>query len=146
MRILLVQSTTKYPHRKPRRSRRRWVLGITLPYLAALTPKGVQVDLVDDRLMPIPYHRTYDLVGITCTCGTTDRAYEIAGEFRSRGVPVVIGGVTLSEVLFLPIYLPPPAHAADKVYLCGTAQQPFLPLGRSPQDQPVAFYELEVIE
>jgi len=92
MRILLVQPTTKYPHLKLLRSRTRWLLGITLPYLAALTPKGVQVDLVDDRLMPIPYHRAYDLVGITCTCGTADRAYEIAGEFRSRGVPVVMGG------------------------------------------------------
>jgi len=42
----------------------------------------------------------------------------------------------LPEILFFPIYLPPPAHAAVKVYLWGTILQPFLPLGRSPQDQP----------
>jgi radical SAM superfamily enzyme YgiQ (UPF0313 family) len=92
MRILLVQPTTKYPDRRPLRSRTRWLLGMTLPYLAGLTPRGIQVDLVDDRLSAIPYHRGYDLVGITATCATAERAFEIAGEFRQLGVPVVMGG------------------------------------------------------
>jgi radical SAM superfamily enzyme YgiQ (UPF0313 family) len=92
MRILLIQPTTKYPDRRLLRSKTRWLLGITLPYLAGLTPKGNQVDVVDDRLSPIPFHRTYDLVGITATCATSERAYEIAAEFRQRGVPVVMGG------------------------------------------------------
>ena len=92
MRILLVQPTTKYPNRRVLRSRTRWLLGITLPYLAGLTPRGIQVDLADDRLVDIPYHRQYDLVGITATCATAERAYEIAAEFRRRGVPVVMGG------------------------------------------------------
>ena len=92
MRILLVQPTTKYPDRRPLRSRTRWLLGMTLPYLAGLTPKGIQVDLADDRLGPIPYDRPYDLVGVTATCATSERAYEIAGEFRRRGLPVVMGG------------------------------------------------------
>jgi hypothetical protein len=96
MRVLLVQPTTKYPDRRPLRSRSRWLVGITLPYLAGLTPKKVMVDLVDDRLVPIPYERAYDLVGITCTCATSPRAYEIAGEFRRRGVPVVMGGFHVS--------------------------------------------------
>ena len=78
MRILLVQPTTKYPDLQPLRSKTRWLVGITLPYLAGLTPKGIQVDLVDDRLSPIPYHREYDLVGITATCATAERAFEIA--------------------------------------------------------------------
>lgn len=92
MRILLVQPTTRYPDQRLLRSRTRWLLGITLPYLAGLTPKGIHVDLVDDRLSPIPYHRQYDLVGITATCATAQRAFEIAGEFRQRGVQVVMGG------------------------------------------------------
>ena len=92
MRILLVQPTTKYPDRKVLRSRKRWLLGITLPYLAGLTPREVMVDLADDRLVEIPYHRQYDLVGITSTCATAERAYEIAVEFRRRRVPVVMGG------------------------------------------------------
>ena len=96
MRILLVQPTTKYPNLKPLRSKTRWLVGITLPYLAGLTPKGIQVDLVDDRLAPIPYHRDYDLVGITTTCATAERAFEIAGEFRQRGRQVVMGGFHVS--------------------------------------------------
>jgi radical SAM superfamily enzyme YgiQ (UPF0313 family) len=92
VRILLIQPTTYYPDGRPLRSKTRWLVGITLPYLAGLTPKGIQVDLVDDRLKDIPYHRTYDLVGITATCATSTRAYEIAGEFRRRRVPVVMGG------------------------------------------------------
>ena len=96
MRLLLVQPTPKYPDRRPLRSRTRWLVGITLPYLAALTPKHVMVDLVDDLLSPIPYDRPYDLVGITCTCATSPRAYEIAGEFRQHGVPVVMGGFHVS--------------------------------------------------
>ena len=96
MRLLLVQPTTKYPDRRPLRSRTRWLVGITLPYLAGLTPRDVQVDLVDDRLSPLPYDRSYDLVGITCTCATSPRAYEIAAEFRQRGVPVVMGGFHVS--------------------------------------------------
>jgi len=96
MRILLIQPTTYYPDKRPLRSKTRWLVGITLPYLAALTPKGIQVDLVDDRLSPIPYQRPYDLVGITATCATSPRAYEIAQEFRQRGVPVVMGGFHVS--------------------------------------------------
>ncbi len=96
MRILLVQPTTYYPDGRPLRSRSRWLLGITLPYLAGLTPKGIQVELVDDRLNPIPYHRPYDLVGITATCATAERAFEIARVFRERGVPVVMGGFHVS--------------------------------------------------
>jgi radical SAM superfamily enzyme YgiQ (UPF0313 family) len=92
MRILLVQPTTKYPNRKPLRSRTRWLVGMTLPYLAGLTPRDIQVDLADDRLGPIPYHREYDLVGITCTCATAERAYEISAEFKQRGRQVVMGG------------------------------------------------------
>jgi len=96
MRILLVQPTTCYPDQRPLRSRTRWLLGMTLPYLAGLTPRGIQVELADDRLGPIPYHRAYDLVGITATCATALRAYEIAAEFRRRGVPVVMGGFHVS--------------------------------------------------
>src|SRR4030042_735203 len=96
MRILLIQPTTYYPDKRPLRSKTRWLVGITLPYLAGLTPKGIQVDLVDDRLSPIPYQRHYDLVGITATCATSPRAYEIAQEFRKRDVPVVMGGFHVS--------------------------------------------------
>ena len=63
-----------------------------MPYLAGLTPRHITVELADDRLGPIPYARRYDLVGITATCATAERGYEIAREFRRRQVPVVMGG------------------------------------------------------
>ncbi len=96
MRILLIQPTTKYPDKRPLRSKTRWLVGMTLPYLAGLTPKGIQVELADDRLGPISYQRSYDLVGITATCATAERAYEIAREFRRRQVQVVMGGFHVS--------------------------------------------------
>ena len=34
-----------------------------------------------------------DLVGITAFTSQASRAYEVAAEFRSRGVPVVMGGI-----------------------------------------------------
>ncbi|OPX19275.1 MAG: B12-binding domain-containing radical SAM protein [Desulfobacca sp. 4484_104] len=96
MRILLVQPTTFYPDKRILRSKTRWLLGLTIPYLAGLTPRHIQVDVVDDRLRPIPYDRPYDLVGITATCATADRGFQIAQEFRRRGVPVVMGGFHVS--------------------------------------------------
>jgi hypothetical protein len=85
VRILLVQPTTYYPGKKALRSKTRWLLGLTLPYLAGLTPKHITVELADDRLGPIPLDRRYDLVGITTTCATAERGFEIAREFRRPG-------------------------------------------------------------
>ncbi|MFP3866907.1 MAG: B12-binding domain-containing radical SAM protein [Desulfobacteraceae bacterium] len=96
MRILLVQPTTFYPDGRILRSKTRWLLGLTIPYLAGLTPRHIQVEVVDDRLRPIPYDRYYDLVGITATCATAERGFQISQEFRRRGVPVVMGGFHVS--------------------------------------------------
>ncbi len=38
------------------------------------------------------FDRKYDLVGFTTTIGSSLRAYDLADEFRRRGVPVVMGG------------------------------------------------------
>lgn len=60
--------------------------------LAALTPKDVEVKLYDDRMEPIPYDEPTDLVAISVETYTAKRAYQIATEYRRRGVPVVMGG------------------------------------------------------
>jgi radical SAM superfamily enzyme YgiQ (UPF0313 family) len=60
--------------------------------LAALTPKGVDLRFYDDRLEEIPYDEPTDLVGISTEIYTAKRAYQIASEYRRRGVPVVMGG------------------------------------------------------
>lgn len=66
--------------------------------LAALTPKTWETTVVDENLglpeyagMPRP-----DLVGITAFTSQAPRAYEVAAEFRARGVPVVMGGIHAS--------------------------------------------------
>ena len=66
---------------------------LNLGVLAALTPPDVDVTMYDDRCEPIPYHKPADLVAITVETYTARRAYEIAAEYRRRGVPVVMGGV-----------------------------------------------------
>ncbi len=60
--------------------------------LARLTPPDVALALYDDRLEPIPYDEPTDLVAITVETFTAKRAYQIAAQFRKRGVPVVMGG------------------------------------------------------
>jgi radical SAM superfamily enzyme YgiQ (UPF0313 family) len=61
--------------------------------LAALTPPQARTFLVDDRLEPVPYDKPTDLVGITVETTTARRSYQIADEYRRRGVPVVMGGM-----------------------------------------------------
>ena len=66
---------------------------LTLTTLAALTPGDVHVRFVDGSIEPIPLDYPADLVGISVLTGTSLRAYEISRHFRSRGIPVVMGGV-----------------------------------------------------
>jgi radical SAM superfamily enzyme YgiQ (UPF0313 family) len=70
-----------------------WVLQpLSLATLAGLTPPGVEVQAVDDRIEAIDYDEPRDLVGISVKTFTARRAYQIAAEFRRRGVPVILGG------------------------------------------------------
>jgi radical SAM superfamily enzyme YgiQ (UPF0313 family) len=60
--------------------------------LAALTPPDVEVALYDDRIESVPYDEPTDLVALTVETFTAKRAYQIAAQFRKRGIPVVMGG------------------------------------------------------
>ena len=60
--------------------------------LAGLTPPGVDVRFYDDRLERIPFDEPTDLVAISIETYTARRAYQLATEFRRRGVKVVLGG------------------------------------------------------
>jgi len=61
--------------------------------LAAATPPQVELRFYDDRLEKIPFDEPADLVGISVETYTARRAYQIASEYRRRGVPVVMGGI-----------------------------------------------------
>ena len=65
---------------------------ITLPHIAAITPKKHNVKIVNENFENIDFNEDADLVGITCYTMTAPRVYEIADEFRRRGKIVILGG------------------------------------------------------
>jgi radical SAM superfamily enzyme YgiQ (UPF0313 family) len=72
---------------------RTWQMEPLAPaVLARLTPNDVEVKFYDDRMEVIPYDEPADLVALSVETYTARRAYEIASEYRRRGVPVVMGG------------------------------------------------------
>src|SRR5882757_2301298 len=72
---------------------RTWQMQALAPAtLAGLTPRDVEVKFYDDRMEAIPYDAPTDLVAISVETYTAVRSYQIASEFRRRGVPVVMGG------------------------------------------------------
>ncbi len=66
---------------------------LSLAVLAGLTPPDIDCVLYDDRMENIPYDEPTDLVAITIEIYKARRAYEIAAEYRRRGVPVIMGGM-----------------------------------------------------
>jgi hypothetical protein len=63
--------------------------------LAALTPPEWEITIFDENIRAPDYGNLSrpDLVGITAFTSQANRAYEVAAEFRSRRVPVVMGGI-----------------------------------------------------
>jgi radical SAM superfamily enzyme YgiQ (UPF0313 family) len=76
----------------PHKVKKRSVVGLTLPYLAALTPPGWNVRLVDEEMEDIDFKAPVDLVAITTRTINSLRAYEVADRFRKQGTPVIMGG------------------------------------------------------
>ncbi len=66
---------------------------LQLAVLASLTPRDVEVSVYDDRIETVPLDESTDLVAITVETFTARRAYQIADEYRKRGVPVILGGM-----------------------------------------------------
>ena len=60
--------------------------------LAALLPRDVKRSFFDDRMESIDFDRPTDLVLLSVETYTAKRAYQIASEYRQRGIPVVMGG------------------------------------------------------
>jgi radical SAM superfamily enzyme YgiQ (UPF0313 family) len=65
---------------------------LTFPVLAALTPEEIEIEIIEERLRPIPFDVHYDLVGLTFVTSFAPRAYAIADTFREKGMTVVLGG------------------------------------------------------
>lgn len=67
---------------------------LTATMLAALIPPEIdaRVTVIDESVSKIPWHKDFDLVGISCLTGTAPRAYRVARHFRDKGATVVLGG------------------------------------------------------
>ncbi len=91
MKITLIRPCIGRP--RPGEFEKSAIEPLTLAVLAALTPPDVDVRMVDDRVEPVPFDEPTDLAAITVETFTARRAWQIAAEYRLRGVPVVCGGM-----------------------------------------------------
>ncbi|SDP82471.1 B12-binding domain-containing radical SAM protein [Desulforhopalus singaporensis] len=66
---------------------------LSLLTVAAETPEGHDILLIDEQVDDIPWDKRFDLVAITCMTALAPRAYEIAESFRSKNIPVILGGI-----------------------------------------------------
>src|SRR6478672_3548757 len=69
--------------------------------LAGLTPKRFEIEyheIADLRVLPeLPVH--FDLVAISTFTAQVKEAYTVAEFYRARGIPVVMGGITVSSLV-----------------------------------------------
>ena len=95
---------------------RSWQMEPLAPaLLASLTPSDVEIEFFDDRLESIDYDRPTDLVAMSVETYTARRAYQIASNYRRRGVPVVMGG-------FHPTLVPEEASRFAESVVVGEAE------------------------
>ena len=91
MRITLIQPAIG--HRSGESYIRSWQMEpLPIATLAGLTPSSVDLQFYDDRMEAIPFDEPTDAVAIPVETYTARRAYQIASEYRRRGVPVIMGG------------------------------------------------------
>jgi radical SAM superfamily enzyme YgiQ (UPF0313 family) len=64
-----------------------------LAVAAAIPRDQYEVVLTDENIETIDFDLPADLVGISAMTSYVNRGYEIADQFRAKGVPVVMGGV-----------------------------------------------------
>ena len=92
--ILIIQPS--HYHSKADRSvfksKRRALVPLSLPYLAALTPAGWDITLVDEQIQDVDFDAKTDLVAITTWTVHSKRGYDVARQFRDRSIPVIMGG------------------------------------------------------
>jgi radical SAM superfamily enzyme YgiQ (UPF0313 family) len=72
--------------------------GLGLLKVAALTPPGWEVRIVDEKVETLDLNQAADFVGITAMTTTVQRGYEIADHFRRRGLRVIMGGMHVSQL------------------------------------------------
>ena len=90
MKILLISPTVDH---EKRTNKALMIPQLALYILEGLTPPEHEVRIIEEESEPIDLNQDCDLVGISCMTANAIRAYELCGEFKSRGKTVVLGGV-----------------------------------------------------
>ena len=72
------------------------MIPLALPVVAAYTPDHYDIRIVDEESEVIPFDYNPDIVGITTIVATKDRAFQIGDFFKSKGIPVIMGGINAS--------------------------------------------------
>jgi radical SAM superfamily enzyme YgiQ (UPF0313 family) len=70
---------------------------LSLGIIASLTPSDWEIRIIDENFEKFQYTEA-DLVGITAFTPSALRAYQIADEYRKKGVKVVMGGIHASMI------------------------------------------------
>ncbi len=90
--LLILQPTGYNADGSLYRTQKRWVAGITLPYLAALVPnRSWDMTLIDERIQDIPDHN-WDAVAFTFFTHSSRHTFELADRYREQNIPVLMGG------------------------------------------------------
>lgn len=71
---------------------------LTLPMIAASTPPGHEIKIVNENYEDIDFSEEYDIVGISVLTINAFRSYELAHIFREKGSKVILGGYHVSAL------------------------------------------------
>lgn len=114
MRVTLIQPAIG--HRIGEPYIRSWQMEpLPIATLAGLTPQDIDMRFYDDRMERILYDEPTDAVAIPVETYTAHRAYQIASEYRRRGVPIILGG-------FHPTLVSEEAEKYGEVVVTGEAE------------------------
>jgi len=97
MKILLIHPKRRDKHNHSNKIK-AYIPPLTLPVLAGLTPKDIEVELCDESVDTVNFNADADLIGITGITSQINRGYEIADAFREKGKKVVMGGIHVSAL------------------------------------------------
>jgi radical SAM superfamily enzyme YgiQ (UPF0313 family) len=97
MKILLIHPKRRDSHNYLGKIK-AYIPPLTLPVLAGLTQKGINVELCDESVDEVNFNTNADLIGITGITSQINRGYEIANIFRKKGKKVIMGGIHVSAV------------------------------------------------
>jgi len=69
------------------------ILPSSILAVAAATPPGIEIELIDETIDEVNYSTDADLIGLSVATPSAPKAYEIADNFRRLGKTVVFGGL-----------------------------------------------------